>query len=241
MRTRRAQSRTKSRYASVVEHLESRYLLSGAGDLVGDTRQTAANLGTLSAVQPLEVLGTIDAAFDRDVFQFQAGAQETATIELSANASVLDTIVTLFDSSGNQVATNDDFGSSTNSRLTFTVTSGTTYFVEARGFSTSIGNYLLRVSLDAGDVIGTATNLGVLSVIQPFDLLGTIDAAFDRDVYQFQAGTSESTTISLAANLSSLDTVVTLLDSSGNVIASNDDFGFFSTNSQLTATVTGGS
>ena len=44
MRTRRAQSRTKSRYASVVEHLESRYLLSGAGDLVGDTRQTATNL-----------------------------------------------------------------------------------------------------------------------------------------------------------------------------------------------------
>ena len=129
MRTRRAKSRTACRYANVIQHLESRHLLSGAGDLVGDAPLTATDLGILMAAQPLEVLGTIDEAFDLDVFQFQAAAQETVTIELSADSSSLDTFVRLLDSSGIELDFDDDGGPDTDSRLTFTAEAGETYFV----------------------------------------------------------------------------------------------------------------
>ncbi len=240
MRIRRAKSRRTPHFANVIEHLESRCLLSGAGDLVGDTPLTASNLGILTAAQPLEVFATIDESFDLDVFQFQAGTQETATIELSANVSSLDTYLRLLDSSGNELAFDDDSGPGTNSLLRFTVNGGEIYFVEAGDFFDGTGDFFLEISLDAGDTIATATDLGLFTAIQPLDVFATIDAAFDRDVYQFQASTSATTTISLSANASSLDTVVTLLDSLGNVIASNDDRSLFSTDSLLTATVVEG-
>lgn len=245
MRTRRAKSRTSSRYANVIEHLESRYLLT---DLVGDTPATATNLGTLTAAQPIEIFGTIDTAFDLDVFRFQAGTQETATIELSANFSSLDTFVRLLDSSGNELAFNDDSGpGTTNSLLRFTVSGGATFFVEAGDFFDGIGDFFLRISLDAGDTLATATDLGLLSDTQPINVVGAIEPAIaqvsDRDVFQFQTNTSGLTLVELNANFSFLDTVITVFDSFGTVIASNDDvpdFDVLSTDNALTFLIEGG-
>lgn len=239
MRTRRARSRKTSRYANVIEHLESRYLLSGAGDLVGDTPATAEDLGVLTAAQPFFLFGTIDEAFDLDVFQFQAGGQETATIELSADFSSLDTFVRLLDSSGNELAFDDDSGPGTNSLLRFTVNSGETYFVEAGDFSSGTGDFTLELSLDVGDTIATATDLGTVTAAQPLNFFGTIEQASDHDFFQFQTALSGTATIDLGADFSSIDTVVTLFDSSGTQLANNDDFGG-STDSHLTFALDGG-
>ena len=98
MRTRRTKSRRTPHFANVIEHLESRCLLSGTGDLVGDTPLMASDLGVLTAAQPLEVFGTIDDASDRDVFQFQAATHDTVTIALSdltTDFRFLDTAITL--------------------------------------------------------------------------------------------------------------------------------------------------
>ncbi|MBC7819785.1 MAG: PPC domain-containing protein [Planctomycetaceae bacterium] len=243
MRTRRAQSRTTSRYANVIEHLESRYLLSGAGDLVGDTPATATDLGILTAAQPLEVFGTIDEAFDLDVFQFQAAAQGTVTIELSADSSSLDTFVRLLDSSGNEFDFDDDGGPGTDSRLTFTAEVGETYFVEASDLFDATGDYELnlRILTDVvGDTPQTATNLGILTAAQPLQVFGAIEAALDRDVFQFQTDIQGPVIIELSAVNFGLDTFVRLLDSSGTSVDSNDDIDFFTTDSRLTFTVEGG-
>ena len=236
MRTRRAKSRTTSRYANVIEHLESRYLLT---DLVGDTPATATDLGTLTAAEPLEIFGTIDTAFDLDVFRFQAGTQETATIELSANFSSLDTFVRLLDSSGNELAFDDDSGPGSNSLLRFTVSGGATFFVEAGDFFDGTGDFFLSISLDVGDSIATATDLGLLTAAHPVNFLGTIEQASDHDFFQFETVLAGSATIELSADFSSLDTVVTLFDSSGTQVANNDDFGT-STDSRLTFAVAEG-
>ncbi len=251
MRTRRAQSRTTSRYASVVERLESRYLLSGAGDLVGDTPLTAQPLGILTTSQPLEVFGTIDEAFDLDVFQFQADAQGSVTIELFADHSFLDTFVSLLDSSGTPVAFNDDIdvlNFNFDSRLTFNIEGGETYFVavESSSFAdifSSTGDYQLSVVLNVdlvGDTIETATNLGLLTAARPLNVSGTIEQASDRDIFQFQADVQGPVIIELFADDSFLDTFVSLLDSSGTPVASNDDIDFFNFDSRLVFTIEGG-
>ena len=230
MRTRRAKSRTTSRYANVIEHLESRYLLT---DLVGGTPATATDLGTLTATQPFEIFGAIDAAFDLDVFRFQAGTQETATIELSANFSSLDTFVRLLDLSGNELAFDDDSGPGTDSLLRFTVNGGETYFVEAGDLFDGTGDFFLTITLDAGDTIGTATDLGTLTAAQPVEFQSAIDQAFDRDVFRFQAEDSGSVLVELSAAFGLLDPVVTVFDSAGTMIASNDDLDFFTSDSRL--------
>ncbi len=222
MRTRRAKNRTTSRYANVIEHLESRYLLT---DLVGDTPATATDLGTLTAAQPIELFGTIDAAFDLDVFQFQAGTQETATIELSANFSSLDTFVRLLDSSGNELAFDDDSGPGTNSLLRFTVTGGATFFVEAGDLFDGTGDFFLSISLDVGDTINDATFVGTLTAAQPIEVFGAVEEPFDLDFFQFQAGTDAVTLVEVSANFSGLDTFVTVFDAFGNQIAFDDDGG----------------
>jgi hypothetical protein len=231
----------------VIEHLESRCLLSGAGDLVGDTPATAEDLGVLTAAQPLVRIGTIDEAFDLDFFQFQPETNGTVTIDLGADHSSLDTVVTLFDSSGTQLANNDDFDlSSTDSQITFGVVAGENYFVSARGFSSSVGAYDLNVSIraDVGDTIATATDLGLLTATQPLSVSDTIEQALDRDVFQFQVDASGLTLVELNSDIFSfLDTVVTVFDASGNVIASNDDIperDVFSTDSVVTFLAEGG-
>ena len=187
MRTRRAKSRTTPHLANVIESLESRCLLSGAADLVGDTPVTATNLGILTTTRPLEVLGTIDEAFDRDVFQFQSATQGTILIELSAQLSSLDSFVTLFDSSGNLIASDDDSGPELNSRLSFTIERGVSFFVEARGFSTSIGDFFLRITSDAGFSPESATNLGNLTATRPLMAMGSIAASETHDLFLFTA------------------------------------------------------
>ena len=84
MRTRRTQNRRKSCYASVVEHLESRYLLSGSGDLIADTQLSIdPPLGILTADQP-PIVGTIDDANDQDLFIFTAAANGKVFVQQGA-------------------------------------------------------------------------------------------------------------------------------------------------------------
>lgn len=187
MRTRRAKSRTTPHLANVIESLESRCLLSGAGDLVGDTFLTATGLGILTTTNPLATAGTIDEAFDRDVYQFQSESAGTTVIELSANFSALDTFVTVLNSSGIVVAFDDDSGPGLNSLLTFVVEQHETYFVEARGFSNSFGGYLRHIAFDVGFPPETARDLGSLTATRPLMAMGSITASEIHDLFLFTA------------------------------------------------------
>ena len=75
-----------------------------------------------------------------------------------------------------------------------------------------------------GDTPATALFLGPLSASQSRLYSGAIDNAGDRDVFAVQSNDQGVTVIFLLADFSSLDTFVTLLDASGNVLASNDNF-----------------
>ncbi len=238
MRIRRFKARRQHRVAAI-ERLESRCLLTGPGDVIGDNLAGAFNVGLLVAEEPRQFLSAIDADGDLDVFQFQAGSDGPATFQLNAVASAtapLDTIVTLLDSSGVILASNDDISRRVkDSSLTYVVHAGETYYVVSSGFRSSTGGYSLSISLP------TVVDLNVLVAFQPpIQSSGTIEVAGDHDAFQFVAASSGLTVIQLdAANSNSLDTLVTLLDSDGPVIESDDDNGL-GLNSYLTYSLTAG-
>ncbi len=227
MRAKRHRGLT-TQYASVIERLESRCLLSGTGDLVGDAPLTATDLGILTATNPLAAAGTIDEAFDRDVFHFQTEAEGTTAIELSANLSFLDTFVTLLDSSGTPVAFDDDGGPGTDSRLLFTIEGGQTYFVEAGGYSSSTGDYELSLTIlndGVGDNQQKALDLGSLVIGSPLNASSSIDFSNDQDFFSFRAATDGTVLIQEDAIVASGNTP---LSGVLQVFREGSDFAFVS-------------
>ncbi|MFM9960607.1 MAG: hypothetical protein ACKV2Q_05220 [Planctomycetaceae bacterium] len=203
MRTRRVNRRATSRYAHVIELLESRCLLSGAGDLIGDTQDSIAlPPGILAADEP-PLVGTIDDATDRDLFAFTA--ESTALVEvreiaaLDANGeSPFDGVLQVFDA-GSLDPLASDFGSANTTIprvVTFAVEEGETYFAEVSGFGGSVGDFELSLTIVTilEDAVGnsqrTALDLGQLEVGASLERSSTIDFAGDRDVFAFRAATS---------------------------------------------------
>ena len=101
--------------------------------------------------------GEIGISGDRDVFQFTVVQSTSTTISLTAdNAAELDTYLRLYNSSGSQIAYNDDINwpSNSNSRITTTLTPGTYYASAASyiGFGDETGSYSLEVDVDPAAV-----------------------------------------------------------------------------------------
>ena len=77
-------------------------------------------------------------AGDEDWWQVTLTAGMTYSFQLTATSTGFDTFLGLLNSSGNLIAYNDDFGTSPNSRITFTPTTSGTYYLAAAGFDDSV-------------------------------------------------------------------------------------------------------
>ena len=93
----------------------------------------------------------IDASGDRDWFRINLVAGQTyvfrtgSTLPLAGTspAGRVDTVLTLRDAAGNQLATNDDAGEYDYSSIRFTATTSGTYYLDVSGFGTATGQYNL--------------------------------------------------------------------------------------------------
>jgi tetratricopeptide (TPR) repeat protein len=92
-------------------------------------------------------------------YRFDGSAGETVTIIL--NSDDFDPVLSLLDSSGSEIATNDDFGGSLNSTIILELPADGTYTVIAKSFSGQGGNFDLtvRTSTDYETVYATGQNL----------------------------------------------------------------------------------
>ncbi|MCA9257780.1 MAG: PPC domain-containing protein [Planctomycetales bacterium] len=97
--------------------------------------------------QPIEApgvyRGTISPAFDRDWFSFVAspGVEYRFTTTLTM---LYDSVLTLFDVDGvTELAFNDDYGPGFASQIVWTASTAGVYYVEVRGYSDDLGDYLL--------------------------------------------------------------------------------------------------
>ena len=84
-----------------------------------------------------------------DLIQFQGTAGQTVTIDMTATA--FDTYLYLLDSTPAVVASNDDFGGTTNSRITFTLTTSGTWTIGATSLlANQLGTYTLTIQCTTG-------------------------------------------------------------------------------------------
>lgn len=93
------------------------------------------------AQELLQEQGSLRPSQDEYTFTGEAGQ----TIAVVMTSDEFDTVVSLVNEAGEEVAFNDDFGGSLNSTMIYTLPTSGTYTVIARSFSGNGGNYVITV------------------------------------------------------------------------------------------------
>ncbi|MFP4054007.1 MAG: C2 family cysteine protease [Phycisphaerae bacterium] len=214
------------------ELLEPRLLMDaspllGAEDDYGDTRDTA-HVVALDAEKDAGITGVINESGEQDIFEFTADFDGTMTAAVAADAgSGLDTMLYAYDGPASVIAWNDDFGGTTDSQITFSVTEGQTYWLRVRGSNDGVGSYAVALNGQAtvddyGDTRGSSTAV-VLDGSSDADLAGVIETSDDQDLFRITTAEDTRMTITMAADDSALDSVLYIYDGPGSVLTANDD------------------
>lgn len=215
------------------------------GDDYGNST-SAAKAITLNGTGTTTVNGTIETSGDVDYLKFTATVSGQMTItQNAATSSKVDPILTVYNSSGSQLATNDDY-SGLNSRVQFNVTAGQAYYIKAAAYSTTTGAYTVNITQptggtstggdDHGNTAATAT-VFTLNSSNTGTKAGVIEKSGDVDFFRFNATKNGTITFTTQAT-GSLDTILTVYNSSGQVVTSNDDYSGL--NSRVRFAVTAG-
>ena len=194
-----------------------------------------AGLDTTFLIEPADV----------DLYSFDVVAGQRVVFDIDINASSLNPVLRLFDSSGTELAFNDDNYTpneafSMESYIDYTFASGGTYYIGVSGAAntsydpltgegdvpgSSEGAYrLFAESPDEDDQISEAIPLGTGSTaVGEIDPSLTTDS-IDVDIYAVSVAANQTLAFDIDVNGSGLDSILRLFDSSGTGLAtSNDD------------------
>jgi len=211
----RPQNKRPAKVLYGAELLESRALLSVALNPPG-----ADDFGnTLDDSSPIELddtgagsqSGAIETAGDVDMFRLVAPMTGRLTVRQvadTASGSSLDSLLTVYDDAGTQLARNDDSSPGTRDSLVgFAAVAGQTYYVQAAAYGSSTGRYTL-----------------VLAVKSPgdFNLLrqGTLTSPGNFNLFEITPSTTGRLTASVQAT--SGRARLSLLDEQGQVLVQSD-------------------
>lgn len=220
-----------------------RVAVSSATDDFGNDFGQAAAL-TLTSAGAASKTGIVNRSGDVDFFRFVAPVTgQMAITNATTSGSRLDPDLYVYDSARSLLANNDDYGAASNSRVTFAVTAGATYYIKAAGYGATTGSYRLSLSTEAtsddGNTFSSAT-LVTLTGNGSLTRNSAIDRTGDVDMFRFVAAASGSITIGLsAATGSRLDPYLIVYNGSQRAIGRDDDSGG-GVNSQVTVSVTAG-
>ncbi len=194
-------------------------------------------------------LGSIETAGDTDFFAVSLMAGQSYTFDLvginSGGAALANTDLRLFSGAGSKLVNNNDFNG-TNSRIVYTAASTGAYYLDAHGITTTgTGNYQISAKLnfdDARDTITDATApFGAIAVNG--SKLGSVETAGDKDIFAISLTAGQSYTFDLSGNASGgaalANTDLRLLNASGAILFSNNDFNGVNSRIVYTAASTG--
>ena len=181
--------------------------------------------------------GNIETTDDRDWFAVELVAGRTYTIDLRGSPTDDGTLSDprlygIHDAGGNLVAntTNDDWGGTYNSRVTYTATETDTFYIAAGAYGSNRGTYEVEVadttlSQNADDTRTGATDLGDITALQgPRFPLGTLDGSDDQvDYYRFTL--TEAKRVGLGLRRQDADANLYLEDANGTVLYSSTNSG----------------
>jgi len=162
--------------------------------------------------------GTIETGADQDFFRVSLTAGQSYIFDV--DGGTVDPTLALRNSSGTQIAFNDDGGPGLDSRIEFTAGATGTYFLDVGSFSTRTGTYSLAARVD--DVADDVNSIDIAPLVG--NPLGTINSASDQDWWQVNlvAGTRYALSVD-GVGLS--DATLALRNGAGTQLAFNDDGG----------------
>lgn len=184
--------------------------------------------------------GVIGTSGDVDQFTITLTAGQTYMISMrgTGDSALADAYLTLANSGGTVVAFDDDGGSGRNSLLTFTATTTGTYTISAQGYPGDglTGGYTIDVRQMTSDAVGST--LGAAKSINVGQTtFGFIESSSDVDMYKVTltadtfysielAGGADYNTDPASVRRGEVDTIITIYDAAGNVVATNDDLSY---------------
>ena len=196
----------------------------------GDNGDTLGSIQTTATLSPGSFVDDrIEESGDHDWFRITLEEGETYVFTTYLFGGGLpDSILTLRDSAGNIITTNDDANTGARlfySEITYTATQSGTFYLDVSGFGSATGRYFLSSSAPVDDAIaGDATTTATLE-IGASPTSGQLEETGDRDWYAvtLEAGQIyEFTTIQTPSG-NDVDTTLTLRTADGSVVAYNDD------------------
>jgi hypothetical protein len=239
---RRALQRTAQiAVLSQTENLEPRLLMTADPD---DQIQDAIRLGTITT--PVTRNDSVNVAIDVDMYRVDVTAGTRLSFDIDRpSTSRLDSLIRLFNASGQELAFNDDAAApgevrGLDSFLEYTFATAGSYYLGVSGFGNrnynaitglgdtngTTGSYALVVTNttppDLDDQISEAIDLGEID--RTVTRTGAIDAPTDVDMYRITVNTARRVEIEIdRPSGSSLDSYLRVFDANGNEVARNDD------------------
>ena len=202
------------------------YTLAAAESVTDDYAASTSTPGRVTVGS--STTGRIETSGDNDWFAVTLAAGNTYQFNLTRTASsgLSDPYLTVYNSSGTAIATNDDSGGNLNSQMSFTATASGTYYLGARDYSSGTGSYTVSaVSLTTDDYAANTSTAGRVTVGS--SSTGRIETSGDSDWFavSLTAGRTYEFHLDRAASNGLSDPYLTLYNSSGSAIASNNDSG----------------
>lgn len=229
--------------------LPERHDKAGGTILAPNTNLTGA--GTIAAPPSTVLVGGVIDGTEIEAWQIDLVAGQTYMFSVfGSGANPLgDTFLYLLDDAFGLINYDDDGGAGVNSLLTFTATATGTYYIGVGAYpgSGEIGEYTLDAILSPGVDVVPDTDAGAVALDIGGVTYGFIEETAgpgpygpnygEVDTYSFTAEAGLIYTFEVAGGADyeslffdlppgELDTVITIRDADGNIIAANDDISF---------------
>ena len=199
-------------------------------------RSEIADEGTLSVTIGGSVTAAIDTLGDHDIITVNLVAGQTYVFGVQGSGAhpLPDAVLTVTNPATGGSLSDDDGGRRSDSLLTFTALTTAAYRIDVGAFENGYtGQYTVDVRQQGADAVpANGTTMASLAAGTP--TYGFIETSDDIDVYTFTAAAGGVFEIELAGGAdrmsnpfalppSELDTVLTIYDALGNVVATSDD------------------
>lgn len=162
--------------------------------------------------------GTVNPTGDRDDYHFEGSAGQVVTVRMDKRDSNLDSYIGLYSPDGSLLGQDDDGADGVNSRLSIELQQNGRHKIIAHGYGDSTGGYRLTITRES---TSDADDNRWISFGDSLE--GTVTPNDDRDWYFFSGIAGRVIGIRMDKIDSGLDSLLELYDSSGNMIAHNDD------------------
>ncbi len=211
-------SASGSHYVQVSGYGSGSYALTiSLSDIVDDHGDSTADATPATVGEALP--GALEYADDSDYFTFEAEQGQSYQIDVTLD-TLEDSVITLYDAAGWELAYNDDYADSLASRIVWRASASGSHYAQVTGYGS--GSYTLTVSLsdivdDHGDSTADATAATVGEALP-----GALEYADDSDYFAFEAEQGQSYQIDVTLDTLE-DSVITLYDAAGQELAFNDD------------------